>query len=101
MKEIKAKIYGQKLESTKTKKNEDTKVTVSKDVVLIESRGQKQAVPSMIAFTKLLHEYDSLRNKHNKAAKEINVLRESVKTLIKTINQMDEELKNKIDKLDD
>lgn len=98
MKEIEAKMYRQKALAAKLEKIEDTKVTVSRDVVLIETRGQRQAVPSMIAFTKLLHEYENLRNRHNKSAKEINVLRESVKALIKTINQMDEELKKKIDR---
>ena len=105
MREIKAKdisrMYGQKIKNTMSKKTDETKLTVTKDMVLIETKGQKQAVPSMIAFTKLIHEYEALRGNHNKAVKELGVLRESVKILITTVNQMNEELKNKIDKLDD
>lgn len=100
MKELKAKMYGQKIKPNITEKTEDSKITVSKDIVLIESRGQKQAVPSMIAFTKLRDNYVNLKSVHNKTAKELNVLRESVKVMITAINEMNEELKNKIDKPD-
>ncbi len=98
-KTIKKIMYSQKL-NEREEVSEDTKLTVSKDFVLIESKGQKQTVPSMTAFTKLLNEHDNLRGNHNKAVKEINVLRESIKILIRTINEMDEEIKNKIDKID-
>lgn len=97
-KDIKRIMYGEKIKPTNSKKTEDTKLTVSRDIILIESNGQKQSVPSMIAFTKLLHDYETLRNSHNKAAKELNVLRESIKILITTVNQMDDELKKKIDR---
>lgn len=97
-KDIKKIMYGEEIKPTKLEKADDTKLTVSRDMVLIESNGQKQSVPSMIAFTKLLRNYEILRSNYNKAAKELNVLRESVKILITTVNQMDDELKKKIDR---
>lgn len=92
-------MYGQKMK-LKKEVSEDIKLTASKDFVLIETKGQKQVVPSMAAFTKLLNEYATLRGNHNKAAKEINVLRDSIKILIRTLNEMNEEIKNKVDKIE-
>lgn len=102
MKEIDVKkMYGYNQQAKKEKQHEEREIQLSKDIVLIETKGKKTAVPSMEAFARLANEYDILKKNHVQTAKELNVLRESVKLMVRAINTMDDELKKKIDKLDD
>lgn len=103
MKEIDVRkvMYGQtKKIGKKPNTNEVTNLKASRDVILIESGGVKQFVPSMLAFKKLLEDYDVLKNEHHRAIKELKTLREAMTVMIRSVNDIDEELKKKVDKLD-
>jgi len=99
IKEVRRKMYSEYQDKKKEDKltAEGTIVRSTQDTVLIESQGQKQFVPNMAVFTKLTNEHEKLKSDHNKAVKEINVLNEAVKNLIRAVNEMDDELKRKID----
>jgi len=98
MKEIRRKMYNEYKEKKKEEPTEESSIVRStQDAVLIESHGQRQFLPSMSAFSKLTHDHETLKSNHNKAVKELNVLREAVRNLIRAVNEMDDELKRKID----
>ena len=97
MKEVRKKMYDAYKEKKKESTDESTIVRSAQDTVLIESRGQRQYIPTMSAFSKLTTEHETLKANHNRAVKELNVLKESIKSLIRAVNDMDDELKRKID----
>lgn len=90
---------GKKL-GRKPNTSEMINLKVSRDVILIEAKGVKQYVPSMVAFTKMLQDYEVLKNEHRTAIKELKTLREAVTTIIRSVNDIDDELQKKVDKLD-
>jgi len=91
------KIYDKKNEKIKIS---DMNIITSKDEVIVDYDGKKYIVPSIFAFKKLSEEYKLLKNNYTKTAREVNVLRETIKILIRNINELDNELKRKIDKND-
>ncbi len=99
IKEVRRKMYSEYQDKKKEDKLTEESVIVrsTQDTVLIESQGQRQFVPNMAVFAKLTNEHEKLKSDHNKAVKEINVLSEAVKHLIRAVNEMDDELKRKID----
>ncbi len=99
IKEVRRKMYSEYQDKKKEDKlaEESTIVRSTQDTVLIESQGQRQFIPNMSAFTKLTNEHEKLKSDHNTAVKKINVLTEAVKNLIRAVNEMDDELKRKID----
>jgi len=99
IKEVRRKMYNEY--NDKKKEDQETKESMiirsTQDTVLIESHGQRQFVPNMSAFSKLTNDHETLKSNHNKAMKELNILKEAVKNLIRAVNEMDDELKRKID----
>lgn len=98
LKELRRVMYARDKESKEQQLNEESLIVrSSQDTVLIESRGQRQYVPTVAAFSRLLTEHKTLKTNHNKAVKEINVLKEALKKIIRSVNDMEDELKRKVD----
>lgn len=99
IKEIRSRMYSEYKDKKKLDEqlDESSIIRTTRDTVLIESKGQRQYVPTVTAFARLVEEHQTLKTNHNKAVTELNKIRESVKNLIQAVNAMDDELKRKID----
>lgn len=97
------KMYGSKRrKSTPTKTSESNKIstTTARDAVIIEDHGTKHALPTHAAYTELLKEHNMVKTDLRRVLTEVRILREAVTRLMKTSTQLENDLKNKIDKLD-
>ncbi len=81
---------------------ESKKVTAksSREMVVIESDGQKHIVPTHDAFSEMLKEHQKMRNELKTAQGEIRILKDAFNKLVGHTNNLSESLENKIDKPD-
>lgn len=73
----------------------------SRDSYLMEIRGQKVHIPTMTAHQKLLEEHERLKKEHIRLKQESTRMFVVIKQLSKAINEINDELKQKIDRYDD
>lgn len=100
--ELMEKMYNQKTTKREKISEDFIKTTYSsRDSYLIEIRGQKVHVPTMIAHQKLFEEHDRLKKEHVLLKQECTRMFVIIKQLTKSINEMDDEIKQKIDRYDD
>lgn len=95
-------MYSQ--ERVKRKKNPEDVMKASyssRDSYLMEIRGQKVHIPTMTAHQKLVQDYERLKKEHILLKQETTRIFVVVKQLTRTISEMEDELKQKIDRYDD
>lgn len=72
----------------------------SRDMVVIESNGEKLIVPTNTVFTELLREHQIVKNDLRKIQSELKTLKEAYNKLAVFSNNLSESIENKIDKPD-
>jgi len=99
--EVRRKMYAEWKEKNDIKEATGIKITAAQDTILLESKNNKDYVPTMSAFNRLSEEHKKLHTNYTKTLAEMKVLRSTIDKLIVAVNEMDDELKRKVDLRED
>ena len=97
------KMYSGKKKSTPSTASTATEsltTQVRYDMVVVENNGQKLTLPTHQAFNSLLKEHELTKADLRRALSELRTVRNAVNRLLRNSVEIENELRNKIDKPD-